>query len=453
MDVRDRLAGLDPVVDDAIEGARAPLPGDLWSRGQTWQTRRRRGSLAIGAVAVALVLSVISLGWMRAAPVLPAASPDAEVTLPDRIFDVPAWLPRGIAGEPVVAVSETDEGGWFGATRQLAALTGSGNYLFLDLPDYAGQGFALAPDGRHVGYWTAGEPTGDANTNDTQRLPVIGVAVHDIVDGTTVRHQFPTRHGLNPDGLIWSDQRTLLGSQGQWVGGDHAENEMERGMSRSDGSWSWARGDDGISPLDLPRDTTIDDFSEARDGVLLLSGDRHYWRVELGTGRRTRFAIRGPSGWSGAAGSSSSLAADGTFAMVGGSGLPDKSPNRVSVTAIDRSVLASRPRVVPDSGGTRQVLGWREPGTLLLVRVHGNAWWRPSIDTVVVETGESDELIALPPDSNVGWAWAEDMLTAEVVPGVEPPSPLDPRVLVGGLVAVVLAAGGSLVWWRRRVQP
>jgi hypothetical protein len=69
-------------------------------------------------------------------------------------------------------------------------------------------------------------------------------------------------------------------------------------------------------------------------------------------------------------------------------------------------------------------------------------------------SGQSEEVVRVADDVPHGTVQlAVDLLSRPTVPGVEPPTPLDPRV-TGVLVGIsLLGAAAAGVLWRRRVRP
>ncbi len=444
MDLQQELAGLGPAADDAVRGVATPPSGDLWMRGERWRRRRRRGTALVAVTGAVLVAALSLVTVQRAAPPEPAVSPGSTPTLPDRVYAVSPWLPVEVPGEPVVAVRLTERSTWTGAVPAIAVLTGSGRYLHLDAPDVNDQASAvLSPDGRRVAYWASGEPSGTPNTSGGQVVPVTAVSVVDVVTGDVERHDFETEHGLGPQGLLWAGSDTLLGRFDQDVAGD---DEPDRaGFSVGAPSWRWDL-DTTSEPVRL-RGVNVGSFTEATAGEVLNARTL----LDLATGEVRRLPVRGGTGSSGFSGSNAFLREDGVLAQLGGRGSADAVPNAV-VTLSDLRAREVVQEVVPGATRTWQVLGWRE-GDLLTSRDPDGRFDRFEVVAIDVTDGASQVLLE-GDEELLGWDWATDLLgTAPVVDGVAPPTPMDPREVLGLGVTLLVVTVAGLVVWRRRVEP
>ncbi len=446
MDLQQELAGLGPAADDAVRGVATPPSGDLWTRGERWRRRRRRGTALVAVTGAVLVAALSLVTVQRAASPEPAVSPGSTPTLPDRVYAVSPWLPVEVPGEPVVAVRLTERSTWTGAVPAIAVLTGSGRYLHLDAPDVNDQASAvLSPDGRRVAYWASGEPSGTPNTSGGQVVPVTAVSVVDVVTGDVERHDFETEHGLDPSALVWADTDTLLGGQSQWVAGDDGP-AFDQGMATFDPSWRWEVDGRG-GPSDLGT-RELDSFTEASGNQVLVGRRLH----DLATGDVRRLPLRGATGSAGFDGSNAFLREDGLLAQLGARDSADAVPNIVTVSDLRAPEVVQE--YVAGTVDTWQVLGWRD-GDLLTTRESESADLTRSFEVVATDVADGASQVLLEGDEELlGWDWATDLLgTAPVVDGVAPPTPMDPREVLGLGVTLLVVTVAGLVVWRRRVEP
>lgn len=219
-DLRDRLADLATHTPSTVP------PTDLWDRGVRRRRARRAGSAAVVAV-LALLLGLG--GWtVHAQRHVQPSNTRGAPHMPDRFYEPSPWLSSFAAGPgPLVAIGSGDHKSLLHTRRDVYGVTASdGQYGFLDLPHLADRGDyasavppALSPDGRYVGFWMTGAPSGSANT-ELYGQTITGIGVYDATTGRTRTAQLPTRHGLAPASLVWSDGRTLVMSVGQTRSGD-----------------------------------------------------------------------------------------------------------------------------------------------------------------------------------------------------------------------------------------
>lgn len=445
MDLQQELAGLGRAADDVVHGVATPPSGDLWTRGERWRRRRRRGTVLLAGTGAVLVAALSLVTVERAAPPEPAVSPGSTPTLPDRVYAVSPWLPVEVPGEQVVAARLTERSTWTGEVPAIAVLTGSGRYLYLDAPNVdENETMVVSPDGRRVAYWASGEPLGTPNTSGGQSVPVTAVSVVDVVTGDLERHDFETEHGLGPQGLVWAGSDTLLGRFNQDVAGD---DEPDRaGFSIGTPSWRWDV--DGTSEPVRLRGVNVGSFTEATAGEVLNARTL----LDLATGEVRRLPVRGGTGSWGFSGSNAFLREDGLLAQLGGRRSADAVPNVVTLSDLRAPEVVQQ--TVPGSADTLQVLGWREDDLLTTREVESDDFAQHFEIVALDVTDRTAEVLLEGGEELPGWDWATDLLaTAPVVDGVAPPTPMDPREVVGLGVMVLVGTVIGLVVWRRRVEP
>lgn len=457
-DLEERLARL----ADGEVATTVPSPDDLWTRGRRWQRRRT----LVTSVVVGCVLALVggTTVWGARGGLVPATvdvsaagRPNALVSIPDMVWDTSPWL-ETLAGGPVVAIKETDRGGWWGSEPAVAAISAhGGEYGFLDLPGYA-LGAVLSRDGRRVAYWVAGTPSEDPQTMDGQVPPITAVAVRDLVTGELWRHDFPTAHGLDGEDLLWLDAATVAGNHQQWAAGD-AGPEDSPGMFLDGSTWRWdlSRGTPREWQAGAAADVLHDALATTQDGVTLLATGNRIWWLQPEEGEPVR--LTGRYRWASHSGVPLiAWSSESSLASVGG-GPPNMMPNKVQVAVVEGPESVLEWRTVPRSGGTFGVEGWRDGKVLAHSRMPDG-----SIQTALYaldpDDGTRTPLVMAAPRAeglgllSLGWQWARDLLeTAEIVPGEEPPAPVDPRLVVGLASAGVVALLVGLLAWRRRGHP
>jgi len=190
-------------------------PGQLWRRGRRVARTQRLGTITIAAVACVLLIALGSVTWQqRAVEVPPADDAGTSNYLPSRFHPPSPRLPGTDSVGPMgtlIATYAVPRKGWFGSTDGLVGVSAStGAYAFLDLP-HAATTFllesALAPDGRHIAYWTTG--TVPDPVPDREGETINGYAVYDTVTGEVVAQKPTTERGLGHGELIWFDTTHL----------------------------------------------------------------------------------------------------------------------------------------------------------------------------------------------------------------------------------------------------
>ena len=431
-------------VDHPAEGR------ELWVRGRRYQRRRRSGVAVIAGSAAVLVVATGVLAWQRSAPPATPAPVGSPVGLPSRVHEPSSWLPgtedAGALGQ-LVAVVPAERGGWTGSSRGWVGISATtGEYRFLDLPDQADlTEVSLAPDGRHLAYWSSGETTDTPNTNGEQQDVATGVAVYDPSSGEVVTHSIETEHGITPSFLGWVDDDTLLLDHTQDVGGDD-DSQMDQSSGRSAPMLWWDLGGPA-RPLPAGDDADVHALGPSVGGRVVGVGVDEDLFV-IGDGRQVR---RQPSGGS----LDSQVAPDPSgrrvAAVWAGNG---RNPNQVAVARLPRDGGSLGPTLLPGSGRTYRVLGWTDDEHLAVLRRAAGGEYRTVVVEMDARTGAAATLVRLAAGSDGSAVdWATGLLGAPVVDRPAPPSPLDPRVTASLLTLTLTAAGVALVLWRRRVRP
>lgn len=448
--LHERLHRLADQVDAGVD---RPAARDLWTRGRRYQRHRRTGTAVIAGVAAMLVVVIGAVTWQRSAPPPQPVPAGAPAGLPSRVHEAGPWLPgTDTAGPPgqVVAVLSAERGGWFGAAMGTVAISATtGEYRFLDLPDRADHTeVALAPDGRHLAYWLTGETTQTPNTNGDYQEVAAGVAVYDTLTGEVVRHPIETAHGLQPEQLAWVDDDSLLVDHLQSRGGDDDSDMDQSSYDYASALW-W---DLGADPRTFPAfDRSPGQFLGASTAgrIAYLTEDEDFVVLD-GAGGLRRWPVGASMGGQGG------IAVDPSGTRVAGvSSWGGRTPNRVATSVLPRDGESTDFTPLPRSDRSFRVLGWSDDRHLMVERRVGKV--RDCLCLGVYEmdadTGASEVVVDLPEGSFYGAQWATGLLGAPVVDRPAPPTPLDPRMAAGLLVATVTAAGVALVLWRRRVRP
>lgn len=207
-DLLDELAREAP-----IDGA---PPAQVWRHGRRVARTQRLGTIVIAAAAGLLLIVLGTATWQQRTSIDPAEDSDPGTYLPSRFHEPSPHLPGtdsvGPLG-PLVATFNASRKGWFATSDGLVGVSAeTGAYAFLDLPRAAPTflfASALAPDGRHVAYWTTGTVPEPVPEPDREGETINGYAVYDTVTGEVVAQRPATRRGLGYDELIWFDSTHL----------------------------------------------------------------------------------------------------------------------------------------------------------------------------------------------------------------------------------------------------
>jgi len=137
-ELRHRLTEL---ADDAPAGV--PAPGDLWDRGRRYERRRRAGTTGIAVACVLLVSLVFGATWQRGEVDPQPAGEPGQVYLPDHFYVPSPWTTGTAEAGPLgrlVAIFGANRKTWRSENMGIVGVSATtGEYRFLDLPDYATQ--------------------------------------------------------------------------------------------------------------------------------------------------------------------------------------------------------------------------------------------------------------------------------------------------------------------------
>lgn len=429
----ERLRAL---ADDAPAALSA---GDLWQAGR----RRHRSRLATAAlVAGCLVgaVSVLGVGdWhsRRAEPSSPPATNSGPLAIPRPLFNPSPWLSATSSpGRLVALLSTTRDHFPLGSDRNglVGVSAGAQAYHFLDLPGRSPDASApeLSPDGLHVAYWVNGAPSGAAQLGDRS---ILGVAVLDLVTGSVERHLIATVHGLSADLLTWADSSRLVMVADQFS----SSKVLSYGGRPHAYEFTLGEGSSYTRLVGAPWPTPM----TSSEGFAAMLSGRSLRTWSPGNDRHTDLRLSEPI--------RSGAFDSGSHRLAAVSGNPNNSGRTSEVLVVGRA-SDGRVQLTEVPGGRRYagVETWVDPRHVAVVHQT-----RRGIDYEVVDvrTGAHRELTRKP---WFGFTIARDALhQANVVPGIEPPRPWNPRWVAGGALGGLLLLGGvtlALVVRSRRVR-
>lgn len=442
--LHDRLA-------DLAESAPPAAPSaDLWEQGRRYGRRRRVEAATLTVVLLAAIGSLV--GALLPPMSYDVAPADAERTLrlPDRI-ELPSPWAKGTDDVgpigPVVAVFSTERrDGWFDLVHDnaLAAVSASGDYAFLDLPDaalpawFATGGVALSADGRWLAYPIGGETRKEPN--GTEGGTATGLGVYDTVTGDVLRLDLPSDHGVSFDSIAWLGE-TVRFSYGRYVAGSGDEDE---GVSRGYRGYTWDVTALPPRAVDAPgyRDwtgETVDGRAVRVEGrrVQVLPGESDAPPVDVRLDVLPELDVAlSPSGRLLALreDSDGANASDGTTQPLRVATVPASGAGEVETRPVgDVEVWAVR--------------GWRDDQHVVVEDLASFG-----LDSVDVETGAVERLTDLPSyqGGHVEMVLAQDALQAPTYDAEGAPYVMNPWLRLALVGLALLLAGLVFVLWRRR---
>ncbi|HSX69152.1 hypothetical protein [Nocardioides sp.] len=444
----------------------SPGPADpavLWRAGKR---RQRRRTAAAGLAACAVLAGIGATGLalpgtgLVTTPV-PAVQGDT-LRVPDRLHVPSAWLPTTAEEGPIGPLALVITGGVErdlvgGETAYVGVSAVTGQYRFLSLPGLSttggawGDTIALSADGRKLAYWYGG----GGHSADEFAIEADGIAVYDTVTGDVVRRAIDSPHGIGGERPAWVGDKVWV-SWFERVEGDPSSGVNGRTMSWDPETDRMERLPGGVVlPGEMATTTGSRAVLSGRSGVTILDARG-----------RTERTVKVARGWEGEL----LLSPGGT--MLAGRHDPDGDPSsysnepapvlvgpaseaeaaRLQSGAVCKVCPAVRLDQVPRSTGLTPV-AWRDEEHLVVTRVADRNTDHERWEYVVldVETGAVDEFIEPARATGSGnHLFAADAWTWPTWDAPAPDAPLNPRVVLGVGLVIVLASGlGSLLLWRR----
>lgn len=430
-DLRDRLSDL--------AGATPPgaPPADLWTRG----VRRRRAQQTGSALLVAVLVLLIGVGgwtWHTGREVQPA-DPGSVARVPDRLYTPSPWLPAfdGPPGRLMAVIPATRRTFWHEQNGFVGVTAASGDYGFLRLPGTVddltfADPVSLSPDGQRLAVWVTGPVRGRPHGS----TPVAGLDVHDLVTGAVQRWRPATVHGLSPDSLDWAGDDTLLADVGQWAHGGPSPDGFASGYRTL--RWDLPAG----RPRPLPH--PLRHLGMTATGHRLVVGHRNGITVADLDGATapvpvTRVGPRQQPLWVNPSGTRLvGLKGDGNSGSLVTGRIPGAGGDLLGRTTL----TVDKPRHV------YALEGWLDDRHAIVEAGVTGPDARGELDSIDVRNGRVRVLI----DHFVPSQVATDLLSGPSVHATAPPSPPDPRHVLGWSLALALLAG-LLLWGIRARRP
>lgn len=454
-DLREAFHELAGHADVSSRRAEPSVRSDqLWSQGRRARRRRAVRSALVAGVVLLLAGSVIPpVVEEMTGSTAPATYDDAGLAVPDQVWTPSSWAPTADEEHPPGPlafvgraprrspwlVSEDEE--WF------AVSAADQSYRWLDLPGRSTDHpdwVTLSPDGRRIGYFLSGSPSGRVVQSE-----IVGYAVYDTVTGEVTERRVHTKHGLSADPwhLVWAPgSDRLVATYGQY--------QKMIGASRFSVTEAWDPDDGSVTILQSSAAYGVDQFGPGPDGAVVGWRRNKLSVVSVSTAEESRVQVRrGPSHMQP---SPPRYNPSGTrLAFIDGRPMRDGG----SVAALHVAELRPDGSVGPvrelaPAWMAEIVLGWTDDRTVLVTAQRFNYRGLEAAPTLIlaydVVAGTVSRAIARPGESQALWDLqpATDLLQAPLAGGTKPPWHLPPWpwITTAGLLLGVL---GLLIRRRR----
>jgi len=411
---------------------------DLWKQGR----RRAAGRRAVsGAAVVALAVLVAGIGVAGPEPRLisPASEPHGP-GIPNRVEDPPGWLKPTAYGKRVGPLSVLARGMRHGRMELFGIDAKSGKYRFLPNGDIQvpGTPVALSPNGRYVAYWAGS----DGKT-------VTSLTVFDTVTGTEsgLSSGDENKYGYIAGALTWLNNKTVLLAFDEKTSPD----DQTLGLTHKVETF----GVDGTGPDEASVSPQLVAWSRARDGSLLipyaasagrLASPPEIWQSLGSDLRQNGDFLSLPQGDYRQVSRSGNLSvAIGSTGAGGHTALLARHTLNGDPNLFERDLRDVGDLYV----GT--FLGWRSADSVLVTGWQHAPNGQASLFEANVRTGKVKRVGDAGDDADVVLAVASDLLEKPLVEA-NPPTGLNPRIVHGLELALLLLLLACYRYWRRRAR-
>ena len=329
---------------------------------------------------------------------------------------------------PLIATFDTPRAGWFGSTDGVVGVSAeTGAYAFLDLPHaatpYLGEA-RLAPDGRHVAYWTTGKVNNPIPA--LEGATINGYAVYDTVTGEVVAQRPSTERGIGHGTLIWFDPTHLGVEFGQMQ--DCCSSSSPRSLIFELNSAETSAISTSLTGLDAASSTGV--------GTVIVQGKDPVIIEADGTTTPAEIPTTGPR----INGSQFLALSPGSKRVAAIFG--DSAPARISVKDVDETGDGD-----PIPGSYLGVVSWLDETHVAALK-HNRAESGVDLVAVDVRDGSTEVLSAYVSTARL----AINLLDSPVKNQPVPPRPWSPWVPTVTAGTTLMVAALAIFVWRRRAR-